>query len=908
LSGCATRCRSIHQCLWLVLLAFVMLGEVAHADAPRIEFATREAVGRGVHPVRLTVDTAGPRRESPLRLDAPRGSRFMQQPPATIAEGEGATAVHVLHLLVLPEAPAGELVLKGTLGTSPLAARLAVRGLPDFEVIGAPRDTLLGFGGAGVNASLVVRNRGNTALAFRVHSQTGTSGPRVVIAEEAFELPVGGEREVTIAIHPPDGSRISTEHSVAVLFEGRADKFDRTAPAIINTLFVPDNPDPGPLFAELSGSAEIGVQVADGRGTLASRLRLSGEISPGVTLDAHALDGATDVLGSQLGLAGRDTWHVRLEAARWHATAGEARAPSLGFLAPGAYGRGFAAGVRKQSWSADAFALRDRFTSSVREAAGVRMAGPGESWEAGAILQRSRDATFAREDRAGVFGGLHWKLGGIDGHTQIALAGSEGESVKPGFAQTLAHHGERLRIDAQFEHAESGFFLRDQSSERQSLNVEWSAGRSWTILAGADRSEQTGRLRTLLQERDNTGQPDDPPDVIELINEVATRQETYHAGFRREFARGSLRAGYRRQERAGELDVLREFVEDAFEAEWTSRPVNPWWRLGATVGREAGDGSSADFAEVRSSLQWSPTPRSRVEGTVRWTEALSGEPQGFRREGVHGQLTASLTPAKDWRAEVRVEGYDYADFEPRTRLGALLRFPIGKRGWSGAVEWVRDTQRGDESAWFVLRAPLAFEMPWRPLRGAISGRIVDAATGAGLPSVLVQSGRHRAVSDSSGRYQLPAMDPGGHEIALQTPTGWTAPSTAPKTVTVVAGRRDSLDIALVELGTLHGEIRITAPDGAGRTVPAGVIVAEGSDGSVHETLAYRGSFTMRLPPGVYRVKFVSELPDAVARQLHGEVTVRGAAEPTTVRLKAIEETRRIRRTLAPGVTVNPGGN
>jgi hypothetical protein len=908
LNGRATRRRSINQFVRLGMSVFAVLAASTLSAAPRIEFATRESVGRGVHPVRLTVDTSGPARESSLRLDAPRGARFMQPPPTSVAMGEGAVAVHVFHLLVLAEAPAGELVLKGALGESPLEARLAVRGLPDFQVSGAPRDTLVGVDGEEVSVSLVVRNRGNTPLSFRVRSPTGATGPRVAIAPENFELPVDGERDVAIAIHAPEGSRVATGHTVAVLFEGRADGFDRTAPAIVNTLFVPDKPDPGPLFAMLSGSAEVGVQSVDGNLTPASRLRLSGEIRPGVNLDVHALDGATDVLGSQLGFAGRDTWHVRLDAARWHATAGEARAPSLGFLAPGAYGRGFAGGVRRPSWSVDAFALRDSFTSSVREAAGVRVAGPGESWEAGAILQRSRDASFAREDRAGVFGGLHWERGGIKGHTQIAIAGSDGASAQLGFAQTLAHHGEGLRIDAQIEHAEGGFFLRDQSSERQSLNIERSTDRGWTLLAGADRSEQTGRLRTLLQERDNTGQPDDPPDVIELINEVATRQESYRAGFRREFARGSLTSGYRRQERAGELDVLREFVEDAFEAEWTSRPVNPWWRLGATVGRESGAGGSAKFAEMRGSAQWSPTPRSRVEGTVRWTAALSGEPQGFRREGVHGQITASVTPAKDWRAELRVEGYDYADFEPRTRFGALLRFPIGKRGWSGAVEWVRDTHRGDESAWFVLRAPFSIEMPWRPLRGAINGRITDAATGSGLPSVLVQSGNHRAVSDSSGRYQLPAMDPGSHAIALQAPSGWTAPAAVPKTVTIVAGRRDSLDIALVELGTLRGEIRITDTGGADRPVPSGVVVAEGSDGSVHETLAYRGSFTMRLPPGSYRVKFVSELPDAVARQLQGDVTVLSATTTATVRLEAREETRRIRRTLAPGASGSAGGD
>jgi hypothetical protein len=135
LSGCAPRRRSIQQFVRLGIATFAVLAATALCAAPRIEFATREAVGRGVHPVRMTVDTSGPRRESPLQLDMPRGARFMQLPPATVAEGEGAIAVHVFQLLVLPEAPAGELVLKGTHGASPLEARLPVRGLPDFQVI-----------------------------------------------------------------------------------------------------------------------------------------------------------------------------------------------------------------------------------------------------------------------------------------------------------------------------------------------------------------------------------------------------------------------------------------------------------------------------------------------------------------------------------------------------------------------------------------------------------------------------------------------------------------------------------------------------------------------------------------------------------------------------------------------------
>ncbi|HEY5551595.1 MAG TPA: carboxypeptidase-like regulatory domain-containing protein, partial [Opitutaceae bacterium] len=713
------------------------------------------------------------------------------------------------------------------------------------------------------------------------------------------------EREVPVALRAPARSRVTTEHTVAVQIEGRAGGFARTDPVIIRTLFVPEKQKPGPLFAVLAGSLDFGVHRERGDGAFASQIRLSGEVSPGVTFEAHALDGDSSLLGSQLELAGRDTWHVSLKSPGWHATVGEARAPSLGFLAPGVYGRGAAAGVSNTAWSADAFALRDSFVGSVREAAGVKVSGPGESWEVGAILQRSRDITFAEEERAGAYTGLHWAWRGVKGRSEVAFAGSKDSGEGIGLAQSLTHNGERLLVDARFEHAEEGFFLQDQSSERQSLLAEWKAGAGWTLLANADRSEQTGRLRTLLQERDNTGGPDDPPEIIELINQVATRQESHSAGARREFAAGTLRAVFKRQERAGELDTLREFVEDAFEIEWTSRPDDPWWRLGATVGREEGDGGSAKFAEVNGSAYWSPTAWSRLEGNVRWTSALSGEPQGFRREGIHGQIAGSITPAKGWKAELRMEGYDYADFEPRTRLGALVRFPIGRNGWSGAVEWGRDTHSGDDSAWLVVRAPLSIQMPWRPTRGTVAGRVTDMATGAGISSVLVSSGRYRAMSDPAGRYQLPAMEPGAHEIEIQTPGGWTRQTGVPTRVEVVAGKADSLEIGLVELGTLRGEVAIIDSTGTARAAPAGVLVAEGEGGATHETLVFRGAFTMRLPPGTYRLSFVSELPDEVGRQFSAEVTV-GNTEPATVRLEAREQTRRMRRTLSPGGG-GPGG-
>lgn len=223
---------------WLVFAVFVVMASrgVALAAGARIEFATAEAVGRGIHPVRLFVDATGPRRETPLALDAPPGTRFMRPPPASVPEGASAPEVLIFHLLVPAGAAAGVLDLHGSLGGTPLRAMLPVRGLPDFQVLGAPRERLIGFGGGGIPVTLVVRNRGNTALSFRAFSQTGDNGPRVAIESDSFTLDAGGERKVSLAVLPPEQARAATEGTAAVLFEGRAEGFERTDPVVLNTL------------------------------------------------------------------------------------------------------------------------------------------------------------------------------------------------------------------------------------------------------------------------------------------------------------------------------------------------------------------------------------------------------------------------------------------------------------------------------------------------------------------------------------------------------------------------------------------------------------------------------------------------------------------------------------------------
>ncbi|MEO6244184.1 MAG: hypothetical protein ABIQ12_02005 [Opitutaceae bacterium] len=893
----------ISRFLTVALLGCAIPAARIAAQPARVEFASAEIAGRGIHALRLVVDTSGPAREATLEISAPEGTRFVRPAPGQIRLGEGAPAVLVFHLFVTESVLAGDLQVRGLIRdgsvATPILATAVVRSAPGFRVRSTDSDVVVGFDGNPVAIAVAVQNTGNTPLQFNVTAPTGTDGPAVAIAPARFHLSPGGEQKVAVSLRAARRSSFTTEHTVACLFEATANDFKRTEQVIARAVFVPRISDPGPLFATLEGGVEVGAVFADGHRRMATELSLAGEIKPGLMLEVYGLDGVTTALGSQLGLARKDTWHVSLDAPGWHATVGEARAPSLGFLEPAVSGRGIVTGIRKEGWAADTFALRDAFAGSVREAAGVKFAGPGETWEAGALIQRSRERFFVQTQRVGAFAGDHWMWQGIKGRTQIAVAEPAGGGAKFGFAQSIAYQGKHARVDARYEHAAEGFFLRDQSSESRSILAEWSPGGGWTLFGGANQSSQTGRLRTLLEEQNNQGRPADPAAVVELIHQVATRQESVNAGVGRQFSLGTLRSGFKHQKRAGELDLKREFSEDGYELEWTSRASEPWWRLGTTVGRETGDAGSSRFAEYQGAIQWNLSSRTRFEGSVRWTKALSGTRQGFRREGLYGQVATSYRPAKGWSAEVRADGYDYKDFASRAKIGALVRFPLGNHGWSGAMEWTRELGTGGAAVWFVVRAPLSIKMPWRPVKGAVGGRIVDRTSGAGLPNVMVQSGRQRAMTDASGRYQLPAMEPGKHEMRYQVPANWTPADEWPESVHLTAGRRDSLDLAVVKLAGLSGEVVVINTVGQSRVAPAGVLVAEDVAGRRHETLVFRGSFSLSLPPGHYKLNFVSELPEELGRQFEAEVEV-GTSGVTPVKLEARERERQLRRTLVPG--------
>src|SRR5688500_12441070 len=85
-------------------------------------------------------------------------------------------------------------------------------------------------------------------------------------------------------------------------------------------------------------------------------------------------------------------------------------------------------------------------------------------------------------------------------------------------------------------------------------------------------------------------------------------------------------------------------------------------------------------------------------------------------------------------------------------------------------------------------------------RGAIEGIIKDASGGV-LPGVTVeakgQTGTFTSVTDTTGTYRFPALDPGRYEITANL-QGFNAATSAP--VVVEVGKLLKVDLALTVAG------------------------------------------------------------------------------------------------------------
>ena len=900
----------------LVALLLLVLGPLA-ARPVTAEFTDATADARSFQPLRLSVDVGGRERQVQLVLDLPPGGRIEPAVPTMTAGGR--IHVRILNVYVPGGTGAGAFAVRGTVidGSNhwPFVAVIGVRANPRLLV----RDEDVGFATVGAEATVSrtwrATNSGNVALNILISAQPST-GAVLTVEPSALPLGPGENREVVLTARlaaPPD-------HLVTIpLFlnvDSAEGTFHRRETVVFTAEFVPLFAGTGPLFADLTGEVLAGgVLARDNRG-LAGRMRVEGEVLPGVNLLAYGADGTPAPGGSHLGLAVRDFLTVELASDVWRATGGLVNPPAFGFLETSTGGLGGTlARSNGTGLTLTALSTREHYADFSRENVGLHLAqtAPDNTgWEGGVLAQRNQSGTDPEQKRIGGYAQTDWQWRGVTGSSQLAAArNTDSPGLSLGLEQRLDYQAKDNGTTAAvfMQTAPAGFFLDGRSMELRDASLSLAASKTSRVNLNWSESKEQGLLRAYSQTETDAGLTPTDPAFVELITRTGSAVRSWSAGYAFSLHEGRTQVAYTDTDRTrdtGAATPAESYRERAVTADWSKSIHQGRLFLTATLsgGTEENLGQRADFAEgactaggnLGDNLQFSTELRHTWHTGGAWND-------GYRQPGTYGRGSLVWTPHPRYRVEAGLDGYQFGESSGRVRSYAVLEVPV-----TGRISLATEVSHDDErtSFWLVARVSFKARMPWRPVRGALTGRVSDGGSGAPVAGARLDLGGGAGLTGADGRFTLPGRQPGKYPLTWGLPPEYLAAPDWPRTVVIRAGELQTVELAAQRIGLLSGSVEIVRGGEAER--PTGAISATDEAGRIFETMAAAGGFNLRRPPGRYTVRYTGEIAPTIAAQLVARVTVGPAGEPVSVCLSAKEEVREMRRTFYEDDTDPPKGS
>ena len=887
----------------LVLLSLGATRLIAASPSVQLAFAAPEANAGTFQPLRLVTDLPGPPRSVVVRLVLPPGARTVR-PVDRIDVGGGRTRTYVFNLLVPAGLPAGTFVVTGEVRDDsrvwPLHATLRIRADPQAQVTRLPADAIVVPADGKATNEFTVFNRGNIPLEFEFKLQPNPD-LQARIEPKQVTLAPGTEAAVKVTAQPQQDVSTLLETSLYANVEAHSADFVQRDTVGFDFAFMPLNPDPGPLFAQLEGELIPGGLVADNNGAplgFAGRFTLAGNVSAGTRLEMSGADGRVSSGGSRVGLADRDFMRVALQGGWGDLAGGLITPPDFGLLEPSTQGRGGLADLVRGAWRVALFGTRDTYPGFARESVGLQVRQPDGPWEFGALAQNNVSTGSPDSRRVGGYIQYHWIRGAFDSQTQVAAAevtpGPYGVSL--GGEEQLSWQGEHLSLDGTLQVSQEGFDLAGLNSRESNGTISWRQ-EPWLWYARAVASEDDGSLGMEMQRRRDLGLEQLAAEVVELTTRDTSRRREYEVGANRQTGLGTFALSAKHTDYSTSLNPSAEYLERSVTAGWTKTMTANYAEVQVTGGREHAQTEDTDFLEVEliMSGQWRNALTYSLNLRRDWN--WDGFSTGLRRPGLYSQ--ASLTWQRrpnSWRVEAGLNLYNYDQLESANYAYAVVEMPVSRR-FNLGVEANLETNGGPSNAWVFLRIPLKVAMPWRPVSGALIGRVSDGQ-GGGLPGALADlDGRH-AISAADGRFVLPAMPPGRYALNWRLPGGWTEGADWPREVELHAGQEENIDLSARKLAVLIGTITIRRDTpGAAPRNPDGAVRATDADGRTFETAVSAGRFRLGLPPGRYRVNFVGAESEAVVGQLQTTVVIESEGTEITTEMVATEIQRRMRQTL-----------
>ncbi len=315
-----------------------------------------------------------------------------------------------------------------------------------------------------------------------------------------------------------------------------------------------------------------------------------------------------------------------------------------------------------------------------------------------------------------------------------------------------------------------------------------------------------------------------------------------------------------------EHDQVSRTTEYSFSKSWSDFSLTASWQDQTEEDHITGD------QETEDTLRLDGTARLNNDISLKFGYATGSTSQNNGEEAVHTtdlSLGSDIKLSKDMDLSLSIQKNSGGLQGSRTSINGALNWemPSGcslnlrARSHTGTFGGITEVVLG-------FTYPLSIPMKMFPRKGSAEGRLFlsDDPT-QGIPNVEISVGRMTMVTDDNGFFRFPSLDPGEHQLTLDTPSlgvGLTPVVELPLVFIVTAGATVELEIPVMRSVTVGGQVFVETPGAKGempsRKPIANMVIELKSDaGSKYRYTDSFGRFLYTdLSPGSFVVLLRSE--------------------------------------------------
>lgn len=604
---------------------------------------------------------------------------------------------------------------------------------------------------------------------------------------------------------------------------------------------------------------------------------------------------------SESGFGGRDLYQLSLHReGRGALTVGSISPPSLGVLGADTGGRGALATFTAPALGGSIFSSKETYGDFARRALGLHLQAPDDRWEVG-VLDQTNDpgdsAEIAR--RFGLVGSYRHVIGRLKLRPELALVVPDwSDQTRLGGGLETDYTIGAWVARGQTQAVQRGFLPDGQYSLRDSIDLSYHTA-TWRWVALASRYKQEGALLRFEQEAIDTGQAPLDPNVSEIVNQSALLDRRWSTRIERYVQTRRYGLEIQSTDRKSEARSGQRSRDLAITADYSRGLPGGAIRPSLTFGREQESDQWGNFMELAAewTREWTPNLSWSIRGRQTWN--FERESAGYRRSGLVADGSLQWRRGERFRIGLGGNLYQLAGTERAGRAYAHVETATFAGGPRVGLEVVSERRGRNTGVWTYVRWPLRVGVPWRPVMGAVAGRVADRASGAGVAGVMFEVDGDRTLSEADGQFVSAAKPTGRYELGWTLPPGWASDESWPREIQLEAGRITQLTLLANRLKLVRGFVTINRPLTGEPLRPSGIAVAIHEDGRFYEALVAGGTFALTLPSGVYRFAFDGDFPESVLTELQAQVEIKAEDPDPSVLLSANEQTRPLRRTLSP---------